>query len=113
MDSFDWIFKGYTIHKATYNGRADILKKLLNSPKMTAQVVNAQGRINGYSPLHDALWHGFEDCAQLLLNDARCQLGLVGHDGKDELSICLEVFGADHPLSLLINDRSRAIRSQA
>ena len=113
VDSFDWIFKGYTIHKATYNGRADILKKLLNSPKMTAQVVNAQGRINGYSPLHDALWHGFEDCAQLLLNDARCQLGLVGHDGKDELSICLEVFGADHPLSLLINDRSRAIRSQA
>ena len=99
VDSFDWIFKGYTIHKATYNGRADILKKLLNSPKMTVKVVNAQGRINGYSPLHDALWHGFEDCARLLLDDARCQLGLVGHDGKDELAICTEVFGENHALT--------------
>jgi ankyrin repeat protein len=26
VDSFDWIFKGYSIHKATYNGRVDILK---------------------------------------------------------------------------------------
>jgi len=99
VDAFDWIFKGYTIHKATYNGRADVLRKLLNSPKMTVKVVNAQGRINGYSPLHDALWHGFEDCARLLLDDARCQLGLVGHDGKDELAICTEVFGEDHALT--------------
>jgi ankyrin repeat protein len=102
VDSYDWIFKGYTIHKATYNGRKDILKKLLDSPKMTAKVVNTQGRINGYSPLHDALWHGFEDCARLLLEDQRCQLGLVGHDGKDEVTICTEVFGDDHPLSLLL-----------
>ena len=99
VDSFDWIFKGYTIHKATYNGRADILKKLLNSPKMTTKVVNIQGHINGYSPLHDALWHGFEDCSRLLLDDPRCLLGLVGHDGKDELAICLEVFGEDHALT--------------
>jgi hypothetical protein len=66
---------------------------------MTVKVVNAQGRINGYSPLHDALWHGFEDCARLLLDDARCQLGLVGHDGKDELAICTEVFGENHALT--------------
>ena len=113
VDSFDWIFKGYTIHKATYNGRSDILKKLLASPKMTAKVVNAQGRINGYSPLHDALWHGFEDCARLLLDDPRCLLGLIGHDGKDELAICTEVFGGDHPLSLLIQNRYQAVPSQA
>ena len=102
VDSFDWIFKGYTIHKATYNGRADILQKLLKSKKMTADIVNAQGRINGYSPLHDALWHGFEDCARLLLEDSRCKLGLFGHDGKDELTISKEVFGEHHPLTQLI-----------
>ena len=78
---------------------------------MTAKIVNVQGRINGYSPLHDALWHGFEDCAKLLLNDPRCLLGLVGHDGKDELAICSEVFGVDHPLSILIKDRDQAISS--
>ncbi len=102
VNSFDWIFKGYTIHKATYNGRADILQKLLKSEKMTVDVINAQGRINGYSPLHDALWHGFEECARLLLEDSRCKLGLVGHDGKDELTISKEVFGEDHELTLLI-----------
>jgi ankyrin repeat protein len=107
VDSFDWIFKGYTIHKATYNGRVDILKKLLSSSKMTKKIVNVQGRINGYSPLHDALWHGFEDCARLLLDDPRCLLGLVGHDGKDELAICSEVFGVDHPLSILIKTASK------
>jgi hypothetical protein len=102
VDSFDWIFKGYTIHKATYNGRADILQKLLKSEKMTVNVVNAQGRINGYSPLHDALWHGFEECARLLLEDSRCKLGLVGHDGKDELTISKEVFGEEHELTQFI-----------
>jgi len=69
---------------------------------MTVDVINAQGRINGYSPLHDALWHGFEECARLLLEDSRCKLGLVGHDGKDELTISKEVFGEDHELTLLI-----------
>jgi ankyrin repeat protein len=111
VDSFDWIFKGFTIHKATYNGRADILKKLLSSSKMSTKIVNVQGRINGYSPLHDALWHGFEECARLLLDDPRCLLGLVGHDGKDELAICSEVFGANHPLSMLIKERAHAIES--
>ena len=69
---------------------------------MTVDVVNAQGRINGYSPLHDALWHGFEECARLLLEDSRCKLGLVGHDGKDELTICKEVFGDEHTLTQFI-----------
>jgi uncharacterized protein len=105
VDSFDWIFKGYTIHKATYNGRADILKELLLSPKMNERIVNVQGKINGYSPLHDALWHGFEDCALILLEDARCKLGLKGHDGKDELTICKEVFGTDHKLYGLIKSK--------
>ena len=106
VDSFDWIFKGYTIHKATYNGRVDILKKLLSSQKMNKKVINAQGRINGYSPLHDALWHGFEDCAELLLEDHRCLVGLKGHDGKDELIICEEVFGKDHKLTANIRAKS-------
>lgn len=105
VDSFDWIFKGYTIHKATYNGRADILKELLSSPKMNEQIINVQGKINGYSPLHDALWHGFEDCALILLEDSRCEVGLKGHDGKDELAICKEVFGTDHKLYGLIKSR--------
>jgi len=107
VDCYDWIFKGYTIHKATYNGRADILKRLLSTAKINEKVINAQGRINGYSPLHDALWHGFDDCAQILLEDPRCQVGLKGHDGKDELMICQEVLGPNHKLNEIIKSRKQ------
>ncbi len=99
VDAFDWVFKGYTIHKATYNGRPDILKMLLDSKKMTKKVINVQGHINGYTPLVDALWHGFEDCSNILLDDPRCELGFKGHDGKDEYDVALQVFGPEHSIT--------------
>jgi len=111
VDVFDWIFKGYTIHKATYNGRIDILQKLLQSPKMTSVIVNVQGHINGYSPLHDAIWHGFADCAMLLLSDSRVKLGLVGHDGKNEYDLSLEIFGSDHFITKEIFNRLEKMKN--
>ena len=105
VDVFDWVFKGYPIHKATYNGRPDILKFLLDSPKMTKEVVNVQGKINGYTPLIDALWHGFVECADILLAHPDCELGYTGHDGKNELDISLQVFGPDHHITKIIKSR--------
>jgi ankyrin repeat protein len=99
VDVFDWVFKGYPIHKATYNGRPDVLKTLLESPKMNAKVINVQGQINGYTPLTDALWHGFEECANILLDHPDIKLGNVAHDGKDELAVSEQVFGKDHSLT--------------
>lgn len=99
IDVFDWVFKGYPIHKATYNGRPDVLKALLSSPKMNSKVINVQGQINGYTPLTDALWHGFEECANILMDHPDCKLGNVAHDGKDELAVSEQVFGKDHPLT--------------
>lgn len=106
VDVFDWVFKGYPIHKATYNGRPDVLKVLLSSPKMTSKVINVQGRINGYTPLTDALWHGFEECANILLDHPECKLGNVAHDGKDELAVAEQVFGVDHNLTKRIRSMS-------
>ena len=99
VDIFDWVFKGYPIHKATYNGRPDVLKALLSSSKMNSRVINVQGQINGYTPLTDALWHGFEECANILLDHPDCKLGNVAHDGKDELAVSEQVFGKDHILT--------------
>jgi ankyrin repeat protein len=98
-DVHDWVFKGYPLHKATYNGRSDVLKVLLGSPKMTADVINVQGQINGYTPLADALWHGFEECANILLDHPQCRVGNVAHDGKDELAVAEQVFGTSHPIT--------------
>jgi ankyrin repeat protein len=105
VDVYDWVFKGYPIHKATYNGRPDILKTLLDSPKMTKKVVNVQGKINGYTPLIDALWHGFVECADILLAHPDCELGYKGHDGKNELDISLQVFGPEHHITKIIQSR--------
>lgn len=99
IDVHDWVFKGYPLHKATYNGRPDVLKVLLSSTKLTADVINVQGQINGYTPLADALWHGFEECANILLDHPQCRVGNVAHDGKDELAVAEQVFGTDHPLT--------------
>jgi ankyrin repeat protein len=74
----DWVFKGSPIHKATYNGNAEVLRMLVEHPDIDLDV---QGALNGYTPLHDALWHGFTECAAILVH-AGARLALRGHDGK-------------------------------
>jgi ankyrin repeat protein/choline dehydrogenase-like flavoprotein len=99
----DWVFKGSPIHKATYNGNPEVLKLLLADPTID---VDVQGPINGYTPLHDALWHGFEECSRLLV-DAGARLDLVGHDGKTVLDLATEVLGADNALTQRIRKAAR------
>lgn len=94
----DWVFKGAPIHKATYNGNLEILKLIASHPDVD---LNVQGPINGYTPLHDALWHGFEDCARLLI-EAGAHLDLRGHDGKTVLDIAREVLGQNNSTTQLI-----------
>ena len=96
--------KGSPIHKATYNGRPDILKMLMEHPDID---LNVQGPINGYSPLHDALWHGYTECAQMLIFGG-ARLDTRGHDGKLPLDVAISVYGADDPLVALIRERMAA-----
>lgn len=94
----DWVFKGAPIHKATYNGRPDILKMLIEHPEIDLDV---QGPINGYTPLHDAIWHGYTECARMLI-EAGARLDLQGHDGKTPLDIAVEVYGSGGEIPALI-----------
>ena len=98
----DWVFKGAPIHKATYNGNPEILKMLLAHPDID---INVQGPINGYTPIHDALWHGYTECATLLL-EAGARLDLKGHDGKTPLDVARDVYGPDADLVNEIRRRS-------
>jgi ankyrin repeat protein len=102
----DWVFKGSPIHKATYNGRPDILTMLMEHPDIDLDV---QGTINGYTPLHDALWHGYTECAQMLIY-AGARLDLRGHDGKLPLDVATAVYGPDDPLVALIRERIWDVR---
>ncbi|MDT0446647.1 ankyrin repeat domain-containing protein [Streptomyces johnsoniae] len=87
-------FGAVPLHKAVYNGHADITRLLAEAPGTD---LDFQGATNGYTPLHDALWHGYEDCARVLLA-AGARTDLVGHDGKTPRDIAAETFGAGHPL---------------
>lgn len=101
VNAVDPVFGAVPLHKAVYNGHADITEILLKPPAVDKDF---QGATNGYSPLHDALWHGFEDCARLLI-EAGGRLDLRGHDDKTPLDIAIDVLGSDHSLVQLIHER--------
>jgi uncharacterized protein len=92
----DWVFKGAPIHKAiyngaTYNGNPEILRMLVEHPGTD---IDVQGPINGYTPIHDALWHGYTECAEILLEAGAC-LDPIGHDGKTPLAVAIDVYGPE------------------
>jgi ankyrin repeat protein len=91
-------FGAVPLHKAAYNGRADILAILAAQPGID---LNVPGPSNGYTPLHDAIWLGHPDCARVLV-EAGARLDLEGHDGKTPLMLAEESFGTDHALTRLI-----------
>ncbi|MBW4572630.1 MAG: ankyrin repeat domain-containing protein [Tolypothrix carrinoi HA7290-LM1] len=94
-------FGAVPLHKAVYNGHADITTILVEQPGID---INFQGATNGYTPLHDAIWHGFADCTQILI-EAGARLDLKGHDGKTPLNIAIEVFGLKHEVVQLIQSK--------
>jgi uncharacterized protein len=91
-------FMAVPLHKAVYNGHAEITQLLVNVPGV---ILDFQGATNGYAPLHDALWHGFAECAEILIN-AGARLDLQGHDGARPLDLAVAELGSDHPLTARI-----------
>jgi ankyrin repeat protein len=87
-------FGGSPLHKATYNGHLEITRILALAPGVA---LDYQGPSNGYTALHDALWHGFKDCARVLV-DAGTPLHLRGHDDFTPADIGAAVLGADDDL---------------
>ena len=87
-------FGAVPLHKAVYNGHAGITQMLVQQPGIR---LDFQGATNGYTPLHDSLWHGFRDCARVLL-DAGASTDVRGHDGKTPLDIAIATFGYDDDL---------------
>ncbi|MGB0834372.1 MAG: ankyrin repeat domain-containing protein [Psychrobium sp.] len=87
----DQTIPGYTMnaipfHKAGYMGHPEIVSLLLAAPKAD-QVINAQGPNNGYTPLHDAIWHGNTEAAKHLIDaGARTDLSTYEQDTPQQLA---------------------------
>jgi ankyrin repeat protein/ketosteroid isomerase-like protein len=94
-------FGAVPLHKAVYNGHVELTRMISAWPGVK---LDFQGATNGYTPLHDALWHGYEDCAMAVVK-AGAALDIAGHDGKTPLDLAVEVFGSSHPLAGEIRSR--------
>ncbi|QUH02162.1 ankyrin repeat domain-containing protein [Saccharopolyspora erythraea] len=88
-------FGAVPLHKAVYNGHAEITQILVHTAGVD---LDFRGPTNGYTPLLDAIWHGYEECSRILLA-AGARTDLVGHDGKTPAALAAEVFGAGHALT--------------
>ncbi|EGR3970593.1 ankyrin repeat domain-containing protein [Vibrio cholerae] len=80
--------KAIPLHKAAYNGRADVIGLLSHYPGFT-ETLNAQGPNNGYTPLHDAVWHGHVEAAKALI-EAGADTELRAFDGQAPLDLAKE-----------------------
>ncbi|HZD14518.1 MAG TPA: ankyrin repeat domain-containing protein, partial [Pseudonocardiaceae bacterium] len=67
-------------HKAAYGGHAGVLRLLAAAPGFE-RVRDARGPFNGYTPLHDAAWHGHSEAALVLLG-AGARTDVTGLDGR-------------------------------
>ena len=74
----DYLLKATPVHKAAYAGRPDALAALRADG---SGEINAQGPYNGYTAMHDAVWHGHPDCLAVILGWPGARFDLAGFDG--------------------------------
>lgn len=94
----DTYMRAHAAHKAAYNGHAEVLAALARHPDF-GRIVDEQGPWNGYTALHDAVWHGHLDAARMLVA-AGARTDLRGHGGHRPLSLA-QRFGYREIVALL------------
>ena len=76
----DYLLGATPAHKAAYAGRAEALAVLREHHQHVE--INAQGPFNGYTALHDAVWHGHGDAVAVLVDWPGIRYDLRGLDGR-------------------------------
>jgi uncharacterized protein len=81
----DYLLKATPAHKAAFSGHPGPLRILVDQGLVE---LNAQGPYNGYTALHDSIWHGHAEALEVLLGtDAR--MDLRGFDGNTPLDLAV------------------------
>ncbi|ATY34875.1 ankyrin repeat domain-containing protein [Sphingomonas psychrotolerans] len=78
------LMRGTAIHEAAFLGYAHVLRVLLQGLDrggVGSRGLDAQGPYNGLTALHDAVWHGHVEAAQILVEHG-ASLGLRTHSGQ-------------------------------
>lgn len=79
MTRVDQFMLAHAAHKAAYMGHAAVLR-VLAAHRQFPEIADKQGPFNGYTALHDAVWHGHVEAARVLI-EAGVRLDPRGHDG--------------------------------
>jgi ankyrin repeat protein len=74
----DYLLKATPAHKAAFSGHPEALQALVEQGLVD---LNAQGPYNGYTALHDSVWHGHTQAMEVLLK-AGVRTDLRGFDGN-------------------------------
>jgi uncharacterized protein len=75
----DYLLKATPVHKAAYAGRPEALLALREHG---GSEINAQGPYNGYTAMHDSVWHGHLDALEVILDWPGVRFDLRGLDGR-------------------------------
>ncbi|PXY01979.1 hypothetical protein DF185_04835 [Marinifilum breve] len=77
--------KAIVAHKASYKGNPEIMEMIVKHRDFD-KIKDAQGPTNGYTPLHDAIWHGNTKTAKILIN-AGVNTSIKAWDGLTPLEL--------------------------
>lgn len=91
-------------HKAAYMGHSQVARRLVENDNLE---LDAQGPYNGYTALHDAVWHGHTSTVRVLV-EAGVRTDLRGLDGRTALDMARE-YGYEEIVALLGGRGPRAI----
>jgi uncharacterized protein len=92
----DYLLKATPAHKAAFSGHPGPLKLLVEQGLVE---LNARGPYNGYTALHDTVWHGHTEALKVLL-EADVRTDLAGLDGKTALELAASL-GYDELAALI------------
>ncbi|WP_409286213.1 ankyrin repeat domain-containing protein [Pontibacter sp. G13] len=80
-----YMMNAIPFHKAGYMGNPEVMELLVNHPD-AQNFINDPGPNNGYTPLHDAIWHGNAAAAKILI-DAGADLSAKNYEGDTPLDL--------------------------
>jgi ankyrin repeat protein len=82
------LFSGTPVHEACYFGHADVIDVMFEARSRAVTrppELDVQGALNGFTPLHDAVWHGHLEAARAIVRaghplELRNQAGLTSRE---------------------------------
>jgi ankyrin repeat protein len=100
----DSLYKALALHKSAYMGHPNSAR-----PQVDALLdLDIQGPWQGFTPLHDAIWQGHPDVAEVLIAGG-ADVTLEAVTGQTPLDLAVATFGDNHLIVQLLRDRMASV----